>query len=67
MKNTYYFTFGQSHPLKNHWIEIKANSEGEARAWMFEMFGKKWGGCYTEIAFSPKYFPGGRIGDIVEL
>ena len=36
---TYYFTFGQNHPLRDNWIEIMADDCGAARNRIVESFG----------------------------
>jgi hypothetical protein len=60
---TFYFTFGQMHthpktgePMKDHWIEIVAPSEGAARDKMYELFGVKWSFQYDEQNFDTSYF-----------
>lgn len=48
------FTFGFDHhhpetgePLRNHYIEIRAPTEAQARQAMFDTFGAKWSMEYT--------------------
>ena len=63
---TFYFTFGQDHPLRDFWIEIEALNGEIAREKMVEHFGAKWAFQYEEANFIPVYFPGGRAGRVVE-
>lgn len=65
--NTYYFTFGQSHPLRDYWIEITAPSGKLARERMVESFGTKWASQYEDADWKPENFPGGRAGAILEV
>ena len=62
----YYFTFGQIHvhpqtgeEMKNYYIEIGAENEGDAREIMFSQYSDKWAFSYTENNFNPEYFPDG--------
>jgi hypothetical protein len=64
---TYYFTFGQAHPLKDNWVEIHAPNVAAARAEIIKLFGTKWGFVYTDADFKPEYFPGGRAGNVVKV
>lgn len=47
MKN-YYFTFGYGQPNEGKYHIIAAENKSEARAEMFERFGRKWSMCYSE-------------------
>jgi hypothetical protein len=58
----YYFTFGQKHPLKDHWVRIVAPNESLARKTMFEIFGDKWAFSYPGDKFPKEAFPKGEIG-----
>jgi len=64
--NTYYFTFGQNHPLVDHWIEIIAANGEAARHRMVDNFGINWAFQYEDADFKPEYFPGGRAGKVLE-
>ena len=64
---TYYFTFGQQHPLRDNWIEIQAVNADTARKRMFELFGAHWAFQYSEADFKPDYFPSGRAGISVDV
>lgn len=64
---TYYFTFGQAHPLKDGWIEISSTSEIEAKNMMVMYFGIRWASMYDESDFAPAHFPAGRWGNIIEI
>ena len=44
----YYFTFGFSQLLENHFIVINANNYKEAREIMIKQFGNCWAFQYTE-------------------
>jgi hypothetical protein len=56
-------TFGQYHPLRNHWIEIEAIDAEAARMKSFDQFGPKWAFLYAAKDFNPSYFPGGKVGE----
>ena len=60
--NTYYFIFGQTHPLRDNWIEIRAATSELARDEMLLLFGAKWLMQYEDADFNPKLFPLGKIG-----
>ena len=64
---TYYFTFGQDHPLRYNWIEIVADDDNAARNRMVESFGIKWAFQYEGADFKPEYFHGGRVGRVLEV
>lgn len=63
---SYYFTFGQGHVHslggftydKDIVVEVSADSNAEARAIMFNYFGRKWGMQYDKKP-DMKYFPRG--------
>ena len=59
---TFYFTFGQRHPLQDNWIEIEAPSEDLAREEIHRLLSSKWSFLYTEETFKKEYFPGGKAG-----
>jgi len=58
---------GQSHPLRDNWIEIVAENDGLARERMVESFGDKWALQYEDADWKPEYFPGGRVGRVLEV
>lgn len=60
-------TFGQRHPLRDNWIEIEAPDEALARLEIISVIGKYWAFSYEEALFEPKYFPGGRVGKVIEV
>ena len=60
---TFYITFGQSHPLRNGWVEIAASDRDRARHAAFDRFGQKWAMLYDETNFNPSYFPAGKYGE----
>jgi hypothetical protein len=60
-------TFPTSHPLHNNWIEVVAFDENSAREAVFENFGPKWAFMYEEARFDASYFPGGRVGKLLEV
>lgn len=74
--NTYYFTFGMeyaqdSHPSglyvhPNGWVEVKANSEFDARVIMVKTYSNKWAFCYKEDEFDKSFFPLGCINKLGE-
>lgn len=43
----FYITFGFSHPLAKHHLELYANSEEEARNAAAISFPNRWAGIYT--------------------
>ena len=59
---TFYFTFGQRHPLRDNWIEVEAPSEDAARNEMTRFFDGWWDCAYTEKTFRELYYPGGKAG-----
>ena len=42
----YYFTFGFSHPLANHCLVVKAETENNAREMASRMFPQFWSSIY---------------------
>ena len=64
---TYYFAFQLSHPLSDNWIEISVPTAGAARDEMLRQFGMKWSRQYKDADWRPQYFPGGRVGRIIEI
>lgn len=59
--NTYFTTFGQSHPLKDHYIRHTAWNAQDVRDCMFRWFGPHWAMLYSEAEFTPELFPDGEI------
>lgn len=64
---SYYFTFGQDHPLQDWWLEIQAPTYWLAREKMVKMHGSKWASQYEDVDFEPKLFPRGRFGEVIEI
>lgn len=62
---SFYVTFGQSHPLRDHWIEIQGANYEVARELAFETFGPKFAFFYRKEDFNPDYFEGGRAGRVI--
>jgi len=55
----FYVTFGQAHPLRDHW---------NARVLVIEVIGRKWSMMYDEAKTQEslfEFFPGGRVGHIL--
>ena len=46
--NVYYFTFGTNHAHPNGYVVIYSNSLENARAKMFERYGRAWAFSYTQ-------------------
>ena len=65
-QNIFYFTFGQSHPLRDNWIEIKASSPEAAREKMNQVFGHHWAFQYRSNNFDRDFFRGGKAGRTIE-
>jgi hypothetical protein len=64
---TYYFTFGQRHPLRDNWIEIIAPDGQIARDETIARFGLRWAMQYNDADWRPEYFSGGRVGRVLEV
>ena len=62
---TYCVTFGQSHPLRDGWIEVEAESESSARELAFDILGQKWSFMYAKDTFDDYYFSGGKYGTTI--
>jgi hypothetical protein len=62
---TYYFTFMNKQPFKDHYLTITAETFELAREAMFEQFGEKFALQYTADDFKPTYFPAGELAHIV--
>jgi hypothetical protein len=60
----FYLTFGCTHPLSNHWIEIEAENFKRARDLALVTFGDKWSMVYEEEEWkrAKESFPDGKIG-----
>lgn len=66
---TSYFTFGQDHRYvidgkvfdKDCVVQIEAETHGEARKKMFEVFGEAWSFQYANKPPKMEYFPRGII------
>ena len=63
---TFYVTFGQDHPLKDYWMEIKAATYDVARSIAMSALGTKFAFLYSEDKFDKAYFPGGKVGKTME-
>jgi hypothetical protein len=61
----FFVTFGQRHPLRDHWVVIDAIDHDEARTLAFEVLGNKWAFLYDEKAFDKEFFPAGPVGRII--
>ncbi len=59
----FYVTFGQDHPLRDGWIEVRASSYVLARLRIFEVLGTKWASMYYLVEFDPECFPAGKFGN----
>lgn len=59
---TFTVTFGQSHPLRDCWIEIKAPSLREAHDLAMNTFGQHFSMMRSLDQFDPSFFPGGKVG-----
>lgn len=55
-------TFGQTHPLRDNWIEVIAEDYDQARDCVFAVLKDKWAFLYPEEGFEPQSFPGGKVG-----
>lgn len=66
---TFYVTFGQSHPLRDNWVEIKAPTYEIAREEAFRVFGDKFAFIREtdSVGRMRIIFPGGRAGKIIDL
>ena len=47
-KHTFYLTFGQDNPLRDHWIEVTATDYNCARHEVEKVFGNHWSHLYTQ-------------------
>lgn len=78
--NSYYFTFGQNHtlkdgfPMKDYYVEVKANSFFRARDVFMAEFAvehlpaaDKWAFQYDDADFKSMYFPKGRYLLIADI
>ena len=65
-QQTFYFTFGSDHPLRDNWIEILAENGHAAREIMVAHFGTRWAFQYEDVDWKPEYCPGGRVGRVLE-
>lgn len=63
---TFMVTFGQSHPLRNYWVEVVATDYDKAREKIIQEFGLKWAFMYSDDNFDRKYFPLGKVGFTLE-
>ena len=61
-RKTFAVTFGQLHPLKDYWIEVEADNEGEARKALFIILGNRWAFIYPMDTFKPEGYLEGKIG-----
>lgn len=65
----HYFSFGQEHVHRyndttfdcDSIVQINAPNGSAARTKMFEVFGQKWAGHYSESDVNFKYFPRGVV------
>lgn len=62
----FFITFGQNHPLRDHWVEVRAKDYDAARAATFEVLGPKFAFFYDKEHFSPEYFPCGKVGRTIQ-
>jgi hypothetical protein len=62
---TYCITFASDHPAANHWVEVEAEDELEARRIAFKNFGSKWSMIYLRENFNSPYFPAGKLGETI--
>lgn len=67
----FYFTFGQTHrhpgrgiPMKDYWIEIKADTREIAIAIMNQHY-ENWGDVYTKNTFAIEHYPKGCFEKIL--
>lgn len=65
-KERFFVTFGQSHPLRDHWVEVTGSTYTSARELVFEIFGPKFAFMYAEKDFKREYFPLGKVGFTLE-
>ena len=64
---TFYFTFGQKHPLRDGWIEVSAPTAEQARDEIVPLFGEQWESLYEDADFPRAMFPAGRFGRVIEI
>ena len=58
-------TFGQSHPLRDNWIEIEAKDRHSAREAAFLIFKGNWSNIYPKGDFGAEYYPLGKAGKTI--
>jgi hypothetical protein len=59
---TFCVTFGQNHPLKDNWIEVKALNYEEARKLAVDVLGNHFAFIRPKDEFDIECFPGGKVG-----
>jgi hypothetical protein len=64
--NTYYVTFGQSHPLRDNYITVRATSYDNARTVLFDVLGTKWAFIYENAKAVIDMCEKGPVGYVIE-
>ena len=63
---TFYVTFGQRHPLRDHFVIVTASSYENARAAAMDVLGIKWAFIYEDCRDVLDNCPGGVVGATIE-
>lgn len=67
-RRVFYVSFGQQHPLRDHFVRVLATDSTTAREAVSEVFGNKWSMMYTPLEMEGRttYFPKGEVGEPIQ-
>jgi hypothetical protein len=64
--NTYYVSFGQSHPLRDHYMVVTASSYANAREAIIVALGMKWAFIYENAKAVIDMCVNGPVGYVIQ-